>query len=327
MDDNQSWYEYTFTIFTPTYNRAATLSRVYESLRGQTFTDFEWLIVDDGSTDRTADLVSTWLRTSSFPIRYLYQENQGKHVAFNRAVAEARGKLFLTFDSDDECRPHALDRFKYHWDSIPQADRQSFTGVTALCVDQHGRLVGDRFPLDPTDSDSLEILHRWKVRGEKWGFHRTDILRLYPFPVIPGYRDVVPEAIVWNAIARKFKTRFVNETLRVYYLDELGRVDHLSRPISGAKIAPGRVLFYRSLLIHDMGWCVHNPRAFWIAAGQYSRFSFHSGRGLAGQFTSLRGYRARFLWSIAMPLGLAAYLRDRSHSARSAARSGGIEQL
>src|SRR5258707_3990522 len=86
-------YRYVFTVFTPTFNRSLTLRRVYESLRLQTFRDFEWLIVDDGSTDGTGELVEKWQTESGFPIRYIYQENQGKPVAFNRGVPQDQGDL------------------------------------------------------------------------------------------------------------------------------------------------------------------------------------------------------------------------------------------
>ena len=103
-----------FTVFTPTYNRAYTLHRVYESLKAQTYRDFEWLIVDDGSNDNTRELIQKWQNESLFSIRYIYQQNSGKHIAFNRAVREAKGELFLTLDSDDACVEEALERFKYH---------------------------------------------------------------------------------------------------------------------------------------------------------------------------------------------------------------------
>jgi glycosyltransferase involved in cell wall biosynthesis len=87
---NQS-SRYTFTIFTATFNRGHTLARVHERLRAQTFRDFEWLIVDDGSTDCTRQYVETWQKHSGFPIRYFWQPNQGKHMALNLAVREAQG--------------------------------------------------------------------------------------------------------------------------------------------------------------------------------------------------------------------------------------------
>lgn len=83
--------KYTFTVFTPTFNRAASIHRVYESLQSQTFRDFEWLIVDDGSEDDTANLVGKWIKEADFPITYMKQNHAGKHVAWNHALQKARG--------------------------------------------------------------------------------------------------------------------------------------------------------------------------------------------------------------------------------------------
>ena len=113
---------------------------------------------------------NTWQAESNFPIRYIFQENQGKPAAFNHGVREARGELFLTLDSDDECVPEALDRFKYHWDTIPSAEKDKFSAVTVLCRDQNGDLVGDKFPRDVLDSDTIEVTFKYGVGGEKWGF-------------------------------------------------------------------------------------------------------------------------------------------------------------
>src|SRR5690242_2999845 len=126
---------YCFTVFTPAYNRAPTLPRVYESLKAQTFRDFEWLIVDDGSTDNTPELVAQWQSTGELSIRYFQQEHCGRHIAFNRGVHEAQGTLFLNCDSDDAFVPQTLTRFLYHWENIPLAERSSFSAVTALCMD------------------------------------------------------------------------------------------------------------------------------------------------------------------------------------------------
>src|SRR5438552_15226657 len=151
---------FSFTVFTGTYNRAHTLPRTYQSLCGQTYRNFEWLIVDDGSSDNTPELISGWQREGVLPIRSLSQTNLGKHVAFNRAVRKAAGELFLTMDSDDECVPTALERFHFHWQTITPTERLRFSGVTCNCMDEKGTLIGDPFPANVIDSDSIHI-HGW----------------------------------------------------------------------------------------------------------------------------------------------------------------------
>ncbi len=197
---------YTFTVMTPTFNHAHTLERAYESLKAQTLHEFEWLIVDDGSTDETEALVRTWQNEADFPIRYIWQENGGQHSTINRAVPEATGQLFIILDSDDEYMPEALERLKYHWDSIPVPEREKFEAVAALVQDSDGKILGSRFPHDPTDSDPLEIRHKYKVSGEKLGFHRMDILRKFSFPIFEG-ENHLPKSLVWNRIGVKYKTR------------------------------------------------------------------------------------------------------------------------
>jgi glycosyltransferase involved in cell wall biosynthesis len=296
----------TFTVFTPTYDRAHTLHRVYRSLFAQTFRDFEWLIVDDGSTDDTAAVVKLWQQEATFPIRYFYQQNQGKHVAFNRGVRNARGHLFLPLDSDDECTRDALERFLLNWHAIPNAQQSAFCGVTCLCVDQTGKLLGNEFPQRIMDSDSLEVAHRFKVRGEKWGFTRTEILREYPFPEPPGVK-FLPEGIVWSQIARRYRTRFVNERLRVYWLDPQGRLSTVSNP---AKHAAGLGTWHRSILNCELEWFFHAPMTFCKSAVHYLRFSMHQRIPLLKQFACIRPL-ARALCAVALPFAYLQYLFDR----------------
>src|SRR5262249_22312462 len=128
----------TFTVITPTFNRARTLPRVWESLRAQTYTSFEWVVVDDGSTDGTDALIADCAARASFPIRSLRQENRGKHVAMNRGVAASSGEMIVVLDSDDACVPSALERFAFHWLSIPEQRRREFYAIVCNCVDQEG---------------------------------------------------------------------------------------------------------------------------------------------------------------------------------------------
>lgn len=302
---------YTFTVFTPTYNRAHTLPRVYDSLRRQTFRDFEWVIVDDGSLDDTGRVVARWSREADFPLSYVRQPNRGKHVAFNRGVRLARGRLFLPLDSDDACVPVALERFMGYWNAIPAAERPSFTGVTALCMDEAGRPVGRRFPKDVIDSDSLEMRYRFRITCEKWGFHRTEVLREHPFPEdVP--RGYLPEGVVWSRIARSYRTRFVNEMLRIYYTDQ----PSLMRGSSIRYHAASGRLADLMVLNEHLDYFRYAPAMFCRSAAQYARLSAHARVGLAQQFTDIGTRLGRVLWCAACPVGLAVYLRD-------VARAGG----
>lgn len=298
-----------FTVFTPTYNRAHTLPRVYASLVAQTFRDFEWVIVDDGSTDATEQLVAEWRRTADFPIRYVRQANQGKHVAHNAAVQAARGALFLSLDSDDACVPEALERLHACWRAIPDAQRDQFSGVTVLCRDQHGRVVGDRFPAEVMDGTLAEMTYRYKVRGEKWGFQRTDVLRQHLFTADP-VRGWVPEGIVWDQVGSRYRMRFVNEALRIYFVEG----PSLTRGRPAALDAYGRRLYYVHALSNHMGYLGVAPLQLLKAATQFARASFHLGIPARAQAGDLHSRRARALWILALPLAWLLWKRDRALS-------------
>ena len=209
-----------FTVLTPTFNRAHTLPAVYESLCAQSFRDFEWLIIDDGSTDGTSGLVHQWITEQRIVIRYHSQPNHGKHVAFNHGIRKAAGELLLTLDSDDRVLPDALARLDLHWSAIPNCER--FSGITGLCVDPQGQVIGTKFPQDVLDASPLDLMAGNIYEGDKWGFHRTALLRDCPYPEIAGER-FIPEGLVWNRLANKYLLRFVNEPLRVveYHPDGL----------------------------------------------------------------------------------------------------------
>lgn len=299
-------YQYLFTVFTATYNRGYCLHRVCDSLKAQTYRNFEWLIVDDGSRDNTRELVENWQKENLFPIRYFFQENSGKHLAFNRGVREAKGELFLNFDSDDACLPTALERFKYHWYQIPIERKDRFSAVTCLCQDENGAVVGTYFPSDVIDSDSLEIRYKYKVKGEKWGFHRTEVLKYFPFPEIPEV-EFVPEDIVWFQISQKYKTRFVNEPLRIYYTGE----DQLTKTGFKNQDTTGVRLNHKNILNTAIEYFRFSPLSFLRSSVHYSRFSFHCGTPAIEQFKNLNNLLARVLWLVGLPAGYLVYLKDK----------------
>jgi glycosyltransferase involved in cell wall biosynthesis len=290
-----------FTVFTPAYNLAHTLPRLYESLKNQTYKDFEWLIIDDESSDDTEELVRPWLAESEFPVRYIKQKNAGKHVSANRAADLAAGELIGTLDADDWYAPSALERFLHHWESIPEDDRDKFVGVVGLCADPAGGLVGDPFPEPVMDSDFFEMAFEYGVEGDKAGVGRTEISREFKFPELE--RGWVPEAIVYNRIARRYKARFFNEVVmfKDYQPEGMSAFGGVAR----AKSPRTARLYYRELI--EMGSSLPRGRVFRNHAN-HARFALHAGEGALG---SRDGAASTAWWAASLPLGLALFLRDR----------------
>lgn len=120
------------------------------------------------------------------------------------AFKEARGRLLLAMRDADHCVPTALERFRFHWDSIPAERQQDYVGVTVNVVDEEGRLVGSEYPTPVFDSDYAESTYRFKVTGEKWGCVRLDVLRMYAEDVTPGHTGYIPESLIWRKIAEHY---------------------------------------------------------------------------------------------------------------------------
>lgn len=201
-----------FTVFTPTYNRADLLPRVYDSLLLQDFKDFEWLIVDDGSSDNTAELVAGWRERAPFNVRYDRKENGGKHSALNHGVKEAEGRYFVVIDSDDWLLPTALMALHEGWNSI--GDAGNIVAVVGLFSYDDGCVVGTKYPADRLVSNPIDLRYRWKVQGDKIGAQRTEILRKFPFPDHLG-RAYVSESLIWNRIAQEYDSVFINTIIGV----------------------------------------------------------------------------------------------------------------
>jgi len=217
--------------------------------------------------------------------------------------------LFLTLDSDDTCVPAALARFKHYWDSIPDEQRTKFSAVTGLCVDEQGKLVGKRFPQDVLDSDSLEVRYRYKVTGEKWGFQRTEVLKQFPFPVGPGV-SFVPEGVVWGAIARRYKTRYVNEGLRVYRNNYQGNNQQLTRSPIRPSGAAGMAFWHAGVLNEEIDWFWYDPSFFLRSAVHYVRFSLHARLGANGLGSKVNSLISLMLVGMAWPVGWAVFCLD-----------------
>lgn len=306
--DRNCGFKFVFTVFTPTYNRAHTLPRVYESLKRQIFRDFEWLVIDDGSTDHTTELVYQWIRENVLPIRYIKQPHGHKKTAFNRAVREARRMFLLPLDSDDELLPNALEDLYKAWLDIPETCREHFAGVCGLCIDEGGRVVGDLFPKQVMYSDSLEMFYVYHVRGEKQGFVRVDVLQNFPFPEeISGH---VPENVVWNRIAEHFKTVFINVPVRVYHFDAESVTRPFNRWEAIQRNCEGHAYWARETLDKELRYFWNDPFWFVKMAINYTRFHVHLARSQPGKRYPLHGRSARLLVSLVKPFGWGMFLVD-----------------
>ncbi len=200
------------TVFTPAYNRAHLLPRAYESLKRQGYRDFEWIIVDDGSTDDTEAVVGEWLENKDFPIRYIKKQNGGKHTAINRGVEEAKGELFFILDSDDMLTDDALQIVADEYETV-RGD-SSFGGVCGLDCYQDGKIVGGGLPQETIDCNAVDIRYKYHVTGDMKEVFRTEVLREFPFPEIQGER-FCPEQLVWFRIAQKYKLHYFNKPIYI----------------------------------------------------------------------------------------------------------------
>lgn len=200
------------TVFTPLYNRKDLLMRLYESLTTQTCLSFEWLIVDDCSSDGSYETATALAqREDRFPIRvYRPERNGGKHRAVNLGASLAKGFLFFIVDSDDALTPDAIEKI-LSWEKTIRAS-DSFAGLGFLKADLSGRLVGSTFPEQTCDCTTLER-QTHGIAGDKAEVFYTAVIQRFPYPQFEGERYMTP-AVVWDRIAHAgLKIRWINEII------------------------------------------------------------------------------------------------------------------
>jgi glycosyltransferase involved in cell wall biosynthesis len=199
------------TVFTPAYNRAHTLPRTYKSLLAQDCKDFIWLIVDDGSTDNTKELVRQWQeQDNGFEIRYIYKENGGMHTAHNTAYENMDTELNICIDSDDELAFGAVKKILEKWKQIKN---KGYAGIIGLDADMNtGKVIGRGFP-DGMSDTTLTGYYAAGGAGDKKLVYRTDIVNQYPpYPVFEGEK-YVSLAYKYRLIDQNYKLAVLNEIL------------------------------------------------------------------------------------------------------------------
>lgn len=179
----------TLTIFTPTYNRAHTLVRTYESLCRQTCNDFYWLIIDDGSTDNTCDIVDSWKKENKIRISYVYKDNGGLHTGYNKAIEIMDTELCVCIDSDDWMPENAVEIITAFW---KEKGGDGFSGIIGKDYLPSGEAIGNEFPKKES-VHVVEMMSKYNNRGDRKIVMRVDLLKnAYPQPSFRGEKNFNP---------------------------------------------------------------------------------------------------------------------------------------
>lgn len=213
------------TIFTPTYNRGELLKILYDSLVRQTIKDFEWVIVDDGSSDNTKEIVEEFIAEKKLDITYIYKKNEGKHIAINTGLDIAKGEAFFIVDSDDYLCENALELVMENWKEIK--DDSSFVGVAGLRGYSEDTVIGSEVNDTIINATSIDYRYIYKITGDRAEVFKTDILKRYKFPKIEG-SNFITECVIWNKLSEDgFKLRWFNKIIYVTKYREDGLTNNM----------------------------------------------------------------------------------------------------
>tara|TARA_B100000767_G_C19740597_1_gene526014 strand:+ start:497 stop:1429 length:933 start_codon:yes stop_codon:yes gene_type:complete len=303
---------YKFTIFTACFNSEPFINRLYESLKAQSFTDFEWLIIDDCSQDATRDILELIKIDAPFDVRIFYNDSN-KMIASccNFAVKNTLGEFFLFLDHDDELLPHALERFDDIWNSIPLADKPALAGMMSNCQDQFGNFVDDELPNKPVITDFYSLYYDSGIQGEKFFCYLTSIMKEHNFSTVDRY---VPENVMLLNISDSYDTYFFNENLRVYHMNQDNHESLADKLTDGWKIAFPKGMRHAKLedinrRAHKM---IYKPMLFLKTLVNYIRFGMHGEIYFFQATKDIQNQFIKFLIILLTPVAIILYLQDRS---------------
>lgn len=289
------------TILTPTYNRASLLPRLYESLCRQTCKDFEWIVVDDGSTDDTEQRIASFVG-HDFPMHYYQKSNGGKHTAVNFGVKKAQGVLALILDSDDELPITAVNDISIAWKNANKNSGsrtgkgyKPMGGVCGYMMHRNGQIIGK--PLINACCDELLLRYHHHVKGDMCEVFLTKVLREYPFPEFVNEK-FCPEALIWNRIAQRYSLSIFSRVIYIRdYLDG-GLTDNIVRVRMHSPIAS--MMTYAEMLKYNIP-----VKEKVKAAINYWRFRF------CLQTKDADMPKISLPWVLTMPLGWLMHVNDK----------------
>lgn len=296
----------TFTILIPSHNRGYVIGETLDSIQRSKYKNIEVLIVDDGSTDNTKKTIEEFKKKSDLSVRYIFQENQGKHVALNTGAKKAYGEFVVNIDSDDLLLPNALNEIYTLWKKVPEKERPSIAGVVANCVKEDGSLSGTETPNAPLRSSFLKIRKEHNLNGEKRWILRSEVMQEFPYPTFPGEKHSRPGLIV-NRISKKYDFIFSNIRLLM--------VRHMPDGITANRkiIQNQNPLGYRQYFLEEIrdnaGYTSRKSLKSYYK--RYIKMSLLSGVSLKEQAKEAPNL---YLWMQCLPKALVTYLRERTNN-------------
>ncbi len=240
------------TVITPSYNRGGKIGKLYSSLCEQSNKNFEWLIVDDGSSDDTKELVESWLDKSPFPIKYVYKENGGKHTALNLGISMIESELTFIVDSDDYLTEDSIQTiFDYHEKYRNRKESDKLCGYSFLRAYSNGEVNAGEFPVDEAIDTYRQQRINNNLLGDKAEVYYTDIIKKYPFEVFAGEKFMAEDA-VWLKMSGPYNMVHINRV--IYICDYLE--DGLTKTGRKMKIYSPYGMMYRSAVY------INDPNVF-----------------------------------------------------------------
>lgn len=220
-----------FTIFTAIYNRSESLRLLFKDLCNQSYKDFEWVVVNDGSTDNTDEVMAELINSGKIDIKYFrLNSNGGKHKAWREGLKHFSGRYVLTADDDDPLSTDTIAIHNKYWLQLEkESDYDKFWEVRTRCQNPDGTLVGEPLPTPYYDSDYIEVNIRKGNKAEMNGSRKSDVLKdiagVPPF-LFEDKCSNFPEKLRWIRAAKLYKTRFVPDITRIYEPNPNGLVLH-----------------------------------------------------------------------------------------------------
>lgn len=291
------------SIITPTYNRAHTLHRVWQSLKCQEVMDFEWIVVDDGSTDNTRQLVLSWIKEGVFPIHYREVSHRGRNAAVNLGKTLASGKFVTVMDSDDAFLSCAMSEILAKIESNDGLEDPSISAIAFAYADEYGNDLSGKFPEKTFFGPFLGAVIRYRLGPEMLLVHkRKEFIRAEHLEIAPP--DHVPESTTYARLNDSYGCLFFELTLGTKYRHD-GEVRLTrGRNANVPKHPRGRYVKSREYLNHALIYAKYDYGLFLRLAKRMVCYGIYCRISLIDQYRSLSPAKAKLLWLVALPSGL-----------------------